>query len=453
MSFLSAAIFLALSGCGGSGGGGAGGSGGAATLPLVVDSAAGGASLVARVEALAFERADGSFTANLLLQPAAAALADAGGAPVFLALTAPPADVYVAVQILLHPDAQSVAADGVRTAVVLPRLDHRVALESPTRLGAGLGWLELRHRSGLDLRARGDGRLDWHPDFACRRGDDRELLGSSFVVVRLSPADFTIHASPDRSVRTAVALRVPDTAVLTRASSGTRLDRAALFAALAPGTEIRVWGRLTAALEITVTALEVDDSSRSGDETKVLGRVERLDGALRTLDVQVLRIDRGGAGLDGTRLPLLVVDASGARIHRSGARHIPLDFAALAVGQIVEVEWRGSPSGGRVQAHEIEIEDEAGGAQREIEGQVGEVRIADRVIVAVPRGNDPLIVGGRSVSSARVRLGPDAYLFRADDDPVPIALSQVAAGERIWVKSYTLDGADVVARVVRIRSR
>lgn len=452
--FLFLAALLPLAAC--SGGGGGSGGGGAASLSLLIDTAVDGqTTLAGRFEAVALERSDGALTTNLLAAPADLVLADTVGAPVLLRLQAPPAATYVALHLLLGADVRVTGADGVRNGVVPSRVDQRIALEAPVVVAAATTWFELRHRSQLALQSRNDGRFDWTPDFGCRRGDDRLLGGSSLHIVSVAAAAFSFDATPSLdSSSVTLTVRVPASAILTRSDGAGTLDRATFFGLLALGREVRVQGQMSSSMEITATAVHLDDTSSGSGENKVIGRIGSLDGGTRSLVVQVLRIVRGGAGLDASRLPALTVDATTASIHRSGARHLPLAFSDLAVGQVVELEWRGAVVNNSVRAHEIEIESDAGaGGQIEIEGAVGEVRTGEGAIIAVPRGDDPLIVGGVSVNSARILISASTVLFRADDASVPITLAQVQPGERIWVKSYTLNGIDVAARVVRIRSR
>ena len=87
----------------------------------------------------------------------------------------------------------------------------------------------------------------------------------------------------------------------------------------------------------------------------------------------------------------------------------------------------------------------------ESEGSVGEVKGSAGELVIVPRGNDPLIVAGKSVQSQLVRLGTGTRLFLADHPERALTLGEVQAGRRIWVRG-TLGGDGALnANWVRVR--
>lgn len=197
--------------------------------------------------------------------------------------------------------------------------------------------------------------------------------------------------------------------------------------------------------------------SRGVGEGKIYGQITELVAATPAIKVQVQEIVRATPGLQTSPLPLLTVLTVDAFIYRSGARTTRLKFGALAVGQRVEIEWRGAVADATVRAHEVEIEDgsgNGGGFGNEIEGAVGSIDVAQGLLVAVPRGDDPLLVGGQSVPSATIVIGANTVITReVDNSTTRVALAQAQVGDRVWIWGRVVEPRRVEAVAVRLRTR
>ena len=69
-----------------------------------------------------------------------------------------------------------------------------------------------------------------------------------------------------------------------------------------------------------------------------------------------------------------------------------------------------------------------------------------------PRGDDPLLVGGRSVPSALVVVDATTVLYRdGDSGNQTIGLADVRTTDRIWVRGTVRSDGTVDARTVRVR--
>jgi hypothetical protein len=70
----------------------------------------------------------------------------------------------------------------------------------------------------------------------------------------------------------------------------------------------------------------------------------------------------------------------------------------------------------------------------------------------VPRRDDPLLVGGRPVNAATVRLTSSTRILRREPSgEVAIDLSQVTTLDRVWIVGRLLDATVVEASLVRVR--
>lgn len=417
---------------------------------VVLDTAAGGDyGLDARVDVLSFERADGSFTANLLPTGANLALARLSGAASGVSLAAVPGGTYVAVRLLLAEN--GVRATG-RNGVVEPcqatSRDVRAPFAAPTAVGAGQ-WLVLSH-AGTPVVTRTGTQLTWQPGLAVRRGDVQPLAEVSLAVAGRQGDDLlgTLASCGGMAVRA----RIDDSTSLSD-DSGNR-DRRGFLDDSRGGDDLSCDGVLSSDGSFSVR--RAHRRSRGVGEGKIYGQITELLASTPAIKVQVQEIVRATAGLSTSPLPLLTVQTVNAFIYRSGARTVRLEFGALAVGQRVEVEWRGAVVENQVRAHEVEIEDGNGGGGfgNEIEGAIGSVDAAQGRFVAVPRGDDPLIVGGQSVPSAEVVVGAGTVLVReVGDTRQAVTLAQVQVGDRVWIWGRVVEPQRVEAVAVRLRAR
>lgn len=458
---LAFSLLSALAACGG-GGGGSGTPPAQQGLTVLIDTAAGpGADLNAIVVGMALERPDGSLTGNLI--PAAGSelrFADPQGLASGMRLDAVPEGDYVALHVAFLPESgRRRRDDGSLETIAFERQEHRFAFED--RLAHRRGsddWLYVRHERELQLVTGAGGARSWRPAFAGRRGTLLGVHEGRFEVLRVHAATATIEGRLWAFGRALpFTIQVEPLTEYRRKLGATkeRLSKEAFFAAVQPGAFLEVEGRIEGNA-IVARELEVRAGSLSGPSHHVYGRVVAVDPPNQTVSVQVLSVREGAQSLPGGAFPVLVVDAAGAEIGRSrtGER---LGFAALVVGAFVEVEWEGAWTSGPVRAREIHLEDSlsGGGAHPEIEGQVGSVDVPGGKLVMVPRRDNPLIVAGRIVTSAEVRVNSGTLVYRDESGAqrVTIPLDQVRAGERAWVVG-TVDASGIVtARWVRVRSQ
>lgn len=110
---------------------------------------------------------------------------------------------------------------------------------------------------------------------------------------------------------------------------------------------------------------------------------------------------------------------------------LPLAFADLTLGLVVEVE--GYDDAGTLVATEIEVDDEQGGDGDEIE--------AEGLVVA--RTDSSLTVGG-------LTFGVTAQTVIVDDDDQPVPFSAITVGLRVEVDGRLLAGGAVVATEIEI---
>ncbi len=455
MHRLALILLAGLAGCSGGGSSPSASGGGNGDTLLVVDTASGTEdSLAGRLSVVALERPNGSFTPNLLAGEGQVTVADPLAAGSLLALRNIPEGDYVALRLLFAPDSlRSRDRDGREHESEFGRNDLRIEFEDPFQRSRGSDdWLELRHRRSAEIR-RGGARDLWLPWFGLRRGSFHQRNQLEVTIARADLASRMLTGTLRTGSGTiATTLVIQAGALLTERSEQRLLSDVEFFARATPGRVVSARGAIQSDGSWHVTAAELRHADEHRGENQVLARIDALL-AGNQFTAQVLSVRRGALG--SLQLPKFTVDAAAARIHRSHGSHESLPFSVLQVGMLVEIEWDGAAGVRPVPAREIEPEDGStgGGAlQPESEGAVGQVLVTENVIVAVPRRDDPLLVGGRAVPSARVRIGPGTVLFRHDDSRTPITVAQVGTGERIWFRGVVQQDGDVLASWVRVRS-
>ncbi len=428
-----------------------GNSNSASSTSLLVDTGAGGGyALEARVDVLAFERVDGSFTDNVLPTSATLALARPSAASAGVNLPAVPAGTYVALRLLLAENGVTALGSDGRAENVTPTVrDVRVPFAAPTLLSdGGVRWLVLNHNGAPAITRDAAGRLTWQPSLVTRLGDVQPLHDVVVTVAAIEGDHLigTLSSAGGMSVRG----RLSDDSSLSD-DSGSR-DRAGFLRDSRSGDDLLCDGVLSHDGSLHLGRAHRRSRS-SADESKLYGQIVELLPSVPALRVQVQELVRGGVGI-GTPLPVLTVRTGSAQIHRSGVRSLRLDFSAFAVGQRVEVEWRGAVADNTITAHEVAIEDGAGsGISHESEGQVAAIDLAQNTIVAVPRSDDPLIVGGQRVSQATVVLSASTVIVReVDGDRRSATLAEARVGDRIWFWGRAVEPQRVQATAVRLRA-
>lgn len=446
VSLLAAGATLLAGACS-SGNGSGSGAGVDTSAVLLFDTDAGGDYRVdARVDVLALETAAGTFTPNLSPAGATLPLARPSGTPGGIRLPALPNGTYVALRLMLAENGVTATdSTGRVETVTVPARELRVPFASAF---GSARWLLLGNAKPPQLTRTG-GVLTWTPDLAARSGDAHLLPSASLSLAAVAGGELVGTLSSCGDLR--VSGSVDDGAELSD-DSGAR-DRTGFLGDLRSGDDLDCEGVLTGDGSFRIR--RAHRRSRGQTEAKVYGRILELLPAVPAIKVQVQEIVRSGPGLVASPLPVLTVRTGSAHIHHSGLRTERLTFAALAVDQRVEVEWRGNVVDGTVTAHEVEIEDGSGsgGGSHEIEGQVGSVDVGQRLIVAVPRGDDPLLVGGQSVPSATIALSATTVITReAGGTTRVVGLDAAVNGDRIWIIGRVVEPQRVEAVVVRLRA-
>jgi len=401
----------------------------------------------ARIEVIALERPDGSFSSNLLPAGGTAVLMSPRTGQNGLALTGLPPGVYVAARLALGEDGVvAIDANGQRQAVTLPSRELRATFEAPATV-AGQRWLLLEPNPPAPL-ARGSGGLEWAPVLRARIEGEQAVEGV-VTVVAVHAQEHAFDAVADDLGGLRIRVQVPPGCDL--GDSGGSRSRDEFFAGLGADDRVAVCAVLTDLATMVLSCGHRHDR-RSGVRHHAFGTIVELDPAQQAFVMQVREVDAGASISRVFPRPRLRVLAGSARIHRSGYRNIHLDFGALATGMQVEVEWHGEIAQDTVTAHEVEIEDEPG-HRHEIEGAIGEVRVAENLLVVVPRGDDPLVVGGRSVPSAEVVILPHTVLFGPDNaNRHTLTLGDLRPGQRVWVFGRVVGEQRVEALSVRVRN-
>ncbi len=414
---------------------------------VLLDTTAGSESFVqAQLVAVVLRAADGTLTPNLLAAPRLLTCADPTGAPETILLTGLPSGTFGELHLLLAPGSVvRMQPDGARTALDLTTATVTVPVSPPLQHQAGgTSWLHARHRSTPALATAGN-RTTWTPD----------LVGqpAAGVDVAATLAVASVHGTTLTASLGGAALRVevPAGAVLLAADGALIGDPATFLSRLGGDDDLHVRGALH---DHGLLRARHVQQRRRGDGPRLLGRVLEVLPAATSLRLLALAEDRAdGRALLAPPIEFLV-RASQARIHRSGDPTL-LPFSALLAGDLLKVEWT-QRTGNEVTAREIELEHRDGQpAQPEIEGAVAAVDVPQGTIRVVPRGNDPLLVGGRSVTTLTVRLATGADVLRqapSGGERRTIGLADVVPGQdRIWLRGALQPDGALLARVVRVR--
>jgi hypothetical protein len=421
---------------------------GAAPAAAVLFDTSAGTDLVldARADVLAGERADGTFTGNLLASGTVLGLARPSGSASGVRLPAVPPATYVALRLLLAEGGVTASGPDGRTEIVVPATrDVRVPFAAPAELGTGVGWVVVSHDGPPELARGADGRLTWQPRLVARLGDVQPLQ-DAVVSVGAVEGD----AIAGTLLAGGLPVRMQPAADCEFSDDSGPRERADFLRDLRPSDEVECDGTLTDADRVAVRRCHA--RGRGANSSKLYGEVVALEPGVPAVAVQVREVVRGGAGI-GTPLPVLRVRTQDARIRRSDARNERLGFDALAVGQWVEVEWHGPVRDGAVDARKIEIEDGfRGGIAHESQGRVEAVDLTAGTIRVVPRGDDPLVVGNRRVPFAVVEVGPGTVIVRGHGrDRRPATLADAGVGDRIWFWGRPIEPQRVQATAVRLR--
>ena len=455
-------LLCLLPACGGGGGGS--GSGSATPNPssigsvhVVVDPSTGTDSLVQfQVAAAVLERGDGSTTGNLLRAPQMLTLADPTGERAGLTLTAAPTGSYTNLHLMLAPGSGMLLRGDGSTAPISGPVDVIVPIMDGLGHDArGRTWIEIGHSGDAPPAGRGVA-LAWNPSLVGRASGSQAEFGGLQVAAVGAAGVTTLWTVGDDG-----PLQVEFSAACQfRAEDGSAMgDRSQFVSGLDGSSELRVRGRLSRDGRLEGDVVQRSRSTRGNNNARLIGRITELRPLGESFWMDVYAEARRGSHQFLSTPRRALVFAQGARIHRSNTRQT-LVFGDLQVGQLAKVEWtrRTLLANGdeEVTADEIEITSGNGSPMRpEWEGRVQSVDLVLGTITVVPRGNDPIVVGGQSVSQVTVHTDGNTYFERRERQGpgrAQIQLGDIVAGsDRIWWRGTVTGPTDIDASWVRVR--
>lgn len=450
LTISSLAVIAWAASCSGSGGSSGESRSGMPSTLLIDTGTTNGESMRGTLEVVTLETGSGAMTPNLLTEPRTVTLSDPTGRVVGVPLAAIPTGSFIAVHLLFAADSlRARRSNGTEVAVAQSRRDLKIWFEDLA--WSGSSWLMLRHRSDSSLQEDTSGKLRWLPSMSARPASTLPLRDCEVEIAQLDDSTQRALGFLIRTAEMPVTLSFdPDCKLLRDASLYSKDD---FWQGLGVGSRLHCDGVLDDRGGLRISSAD-DRGKRSStrSENEVLARILSIDAAGRSLRAQVLQLRYGTSSLPRSPMPVVDVLAGNARIHRSGLRHVPLDFSALRANQLVEIEWYGSAYTPIV-AHEIEIEDEVGGhVGPEIEGAIASVDTDAASLTVIPRKDDPLVVGGRAVSSALIRVTPSTSIVRkTDDGRVAIELAAITTSDRVWVRGRVVAQGVVEASWIRVR--
>lgn len=446
-------VLLPLAACGHGGGSATGAvspNGAPGSVHVVLETATGSDALVQfQVAAVALERSDGSMTGNLLPSPEMVTFADPSGEIDGLTLANVPTGDYASLHFVVAPGSGVALYPDGRTAPVGTAVDLAVPLDSGLQHTAtGRSWLCVGQNGSLPPVA-GAGNRDWTPTMSGRAD------GSSLTVdgVRIAAVQ-----APTMVAQVGV---VDDGALQVEFGAGCVFDdhpvgRDDFLRRSARGDDLSCDGELHR--DGRFVASRVRRGGHNNDGPRLLGRITELRPAASSFVLRVqAEVRRGGRRL----LPVpedVLVDASTARIHGSDHRRT-FSFGDLVVGQLAKVEWSSrTPRPGSLElvvAREIEVTSGSVPMRPEWEGAVQGVDLVTNTIVVVPRGNDPIVVLGQSLTSVDVHVGVGVPIERRERNGPgrsSIGLPDILPGiDRIWWRGTVTGAAAIDASSVRVR--
>ncbi len=433
-----------------SGGGSSGGSASPAPVAvaqIVFDTAAGSAARVtARLDGVAFERADGSMAGRLMDSPAAVLLADPDGEFCSVSVANLPTDIYTAVHLVFAPGSvRAHHADGHESQLRLAASNLRVAFEVPTQFPT-------RERDIVRIGNRGDAfdgtggssATPIDPGFDGGPSSGVPVRYARLEVLSIDAQSRRITAELSTSGHPTVAAEFADGAILIHDDVQLAVDD--FLAALQIGSIVQIVdGELVtdAANQRKLTVfvavdLGIEDPHGNGRKSEVHGCISAIDAASEHLTLGLYRVDKGVENLPDPLPGTLDVDAGSARIKwvpRHGRHPGHLPFSALTVGMSVEVEWLGPAGNGVVPAMKVDIREASSAPLRSFAGDVSAI---DGTSNQLTLGLDsPIEVGGTSYTSADVRL---------TNDTIVLGGSPPSAGDPLTARFHVGDAVFALAR-------
>jgi hypothetical protein len=442
-------VLSLLAACGGGGGGmsqpapGAG----ADTLHVVIDTGGGVDALIqTQVVGATLQRADGSQTGNLLSAPRIVTLNDPSGEAESLELQPAPAGSYVALHLAVAPGSCSAYLDDDSMVDVdLPSADLAVPFEDGFQPNSTrTNWLAVRHSGTSQLL--GSGRRSWIPAFIGESAAGAAVSAVPVTVLAVNRNGFAATLPGDD--HGVVHVEFEQGTELFDDHGGRHDDSASWLANVGVDQRVCVQGAIDD--DGRVTARRAGSSSRN-PSPRLIGRITAIDAAATTFTLHAFAEARAG-GRHWLSLPIdFTVDASAAEFRFSHTFRT-LTFADLRVGDLAKVAFsaRTDPA---VTATEVEVVSRRGlPAGPQIEGMVDSVDPTARTITVVARGDDPLVLGGQTVTSVVVSVLDSTMLFRKERGvSSPIRLAAVQPHDRIWVRGTVTGSNTVDADWIRVR--
>lgn len=443
--------FVLAASCGGSGGANGTTAPAPGSVLVTVDTATGSDALVQfQVDGAVLVYADGSTTPNLLRNPHMVRLADPTGAPDGLVLGDAPSGDYTELRLFVVPDSGSALQP---SGTILPA---RTVVDLVVPITDGLqhtslatSWLVIGHNG--QAPAVGS-TADWLPQMTARAD------GASIALDDLDVAFVDHPAVVTRSgLHQDAALRITfaDDCVFTGSDDGAHTDPNRFLDNLGDD-QLRIKGDLRR--DGRCVAREAHRSGRN-DNPRLIGRILALEAATASFVMSVqAQNPRGGWVLDPA--PERVrIDASRARLHRPN--HQPIQFSALQLNHLVKVKWisRSQPAGElpRLVASEVEVVASPAAMQPEWQGRVHAVDTVARTITVRPRNDDPIVVGGVSLSQVTLQVDDGTHIERRarhGNGRSNIQLGDIVPdADRIWWRGTVTGPTTIDATWVRVREQ
>lgn len=421
------------------------------TVLVVVETAAGSDDYVQfQLAGVALEDAVGATSDNLLPASTMLTVGDPTGEPVGLRLQTAPAAEYVALRLILAPGSgYAIAPDGTQRPVVGP-LQVRIPITGGLRHTLQeQSWLVVGH-DAVPL-TEGNGTTSWNPTMSGRLdGATLRLSELKFPVANNNSVAATASAFDDASVE----LQTGPACIYEDELGQAYASEAAFVAALSIEDELECEGDLYRDGRLHTTLIR---RSPRSDQPRLIGSVLSIDTASNSFEMQILATRRRGQQVNLATPETARILAGNAFFENEVGG--PATIASLAIGGFVKVKWLNRATTGSLTtytAREVELLGHNNFTiQPEWEGRVQSVDLANRLIVIVPRNNDPILIEGVAVPQAEVFVSTATLIERRANqggNNTMIPLSQVQSlTDRIWVRGSISGPTLIEATRVRVR--
>lgn len=455
---------LALVACGGGGGGatsggGNGNNGGGTPQPgtgspvgsvvIAVDTATSSAASVQfQVAAAALERADGSFTPDLLGGARMVTFADPAGAPSGFALRGAPSGTYRSLRLLLAPGSGTSQLPSGQVSAITGPASLSIPMPAEfTHDATRRTWVEIGHVGSAPQGGQ------WFPSMIGRSEGGTVAFAELRTVGTEGAATTVVWEAGDDgplSLDFGPGCTCYD-------DNGNSIPSVEFASSFGIDDRLMVSGRLFAdgrCEPVLARRLRPD-----AEQPRWLGVITSVDAATSSFGMEVVAHRRGNETTPLATPTAATILASTARLH--GHRDpTPLPFSTLSVGDLVKVEWRSFGGNGTttVVADEIELTNagEWCAMQLEWEGMVHAVDLVAGTITVVPRNQDPIVIQGQSVAQAQLLVNTGAYIERRAESGggrSRVGLGDLVPGaDRIWWRGAVTGPTTMNVGWVRVRN-